>query len=58
MIPGSGEFVYDTEIQYKTLGSSYGDIISHEAYPIIIIIFQIAYLALISYKTPVLTLNG
>lgn len=31
MIPGSGEFVYDTEVQYKTLESSYGGVISHEA---------------------------
>ncbi|HJD56074.1 MAG TPA: glycoside hydrolase TIM-barrel-like domain-containing protein [Rickettsia endosymbiont of Pyrocoelia pectoralis] len=31
MIPGSGEFVYDTEVQYKTQGSSFGGIISHEA---------------------------
>ncbi|CEO17306.1 hypothetical protein RMONA_04605 [Rickettsia monacensis] len=31
MIPESGEFVYDTEVQYKTQESSYGGVISHEA---------------------------
>ncbi|XVN41715.1 MAG: glycoside hydrolase TIM-barrel-like domain-containing protein [Rickettsia endosymbiont of Argas persicus] len=31
MIPGSGEFVYDTEVQYKTLKSSFGGVINHEA---------------------------
>ncbi|WP_419235440.1 hypothetical protein [Rickettsia endosymbiont of Nabis limbatus] len=31
MIPGSGEFVYDTEIQYKTQESFFGGVINHEA---------------------------
>jgi len=31
MIPGSGEFVYDTEVQYKTQESSFGGIVNHEA---------------------------
>ncbi|ABV74741.1 hypothetical protein A1C_02180 [Rickettsia akari str. Hartford] len=31
MIPGSGEFVYNTEVQYKTQASFYSGVISHEA---------------------------
>ncbi|ABE04716.1 hypothetical protein A3306_05760 [Rickettsia bellii] len=31
MIPGSGEFVYDTEIQYKTQESFFGGVVNHEA---------------------------
>ncbi|MCC8369104.1 MAG: glycoside hydrolase TIM-barrel-like domain-containing protein [Rickettsia endosymbiont of Oxypoda opaca] len=31
MIPGSGEYVYDTIIQYKTIESSYGSVISRTA---------------------------
>lgn len=31
MIPGSGEFVYDTEVQYKTQESSFGGVVNHKA---------------------------
>ncbi|KJV91830.1 baseplate megatron protein TIM-barrel domain-containing protein [Rickettsia bellii] len=31
MIPWSGEFVYDTEIQYKTQESFFGGVVNHEA---------------------------